>query len=67
MSKKEDKKEYRCPKITDKEGFYAPKSAYAESYGDMLMQQMEETISAVVLAETYPEYIKNKDLKDNKK
>lgn len=63
-----EKKEYRCPKMGDKKGFHAPKSAFAENYSDMQMEQMEETISAVVLAETYPENSKNRNLnkKDSK-
>ena len=63
---KKTKKEYQAPKMWDTENFTPPHSAYADSYHEMLTEQMQETMSAVVAAETWPdtrEYIEKKDKK----
>ena len=73
MAKKDkdnkNKKEYKAPRMWDTDGFTPPHSAYADSYHEMLTEQMKETMSAVVAAETWPdtrEYIEKVDKKNKK-
>ncbi len=49
-------KEHSClPKKDEHYNWKVTKAMEAENYHDMLHEEMEETISAVVLAETYPD------------
>lgn len=66
---KKAKKEYQAPKMWDTDNFTPPHSAYADSYHEMLTEQMQETMSAVVAAETWPdtrEYIEKNQKKIKK-
>lgn len=64
---KKDKKSYRCPKMGDKKGFNPPPSAGENTYSGRLEKQLEETISAVVLSETYPDENRVKRQSKNEK
>ena len=62
---KEKDKKYRCPRRDDRGEYKVTPPMLADTYGERLREEMEETISAVVLAETYPDMLNYRKAEDD--
>ena len=67
MSEKR-KNKYKAPRVSDNKKNINPTAAMmADTYDEMLLEEMKETLAATVYAETFPDLLDYEDLAQREK